>query len=318
MSSSVAESQLAELRAQLELANAARRQAEERANKAEQELNQFKAKIAAIPPASSSASSSLISSTVTDSSSAPATSRDLSESASALLDFLLIVGRCKLEKRTGWVNGRVPLPESVADHMYRMSVMALTCLEYDPATASSATSSDGIDPFRAVQVALVHDLAEAIVGDITPTQYSGVTKAAKHELELNAMETIRDKLRRSHLSPFIAEHVYQCWLEYENGQTATAKYVKNLDKLDMYLQAYEYQLREVTNGTPDGNSIDPSSLVSRLNRFYASVDETRSKIDAQDEKVQHQPKPQQLIHAVLKELETRREAMLEQGKKTQI
>jgi putative hydrolases of HD superfamily len=43
-----------------------------------------------------------------------------------------------------------------ADHMYRMGVMSLL-----------ATDS-GVDTSRCIRMALVHDIAEAIVGDITP------------------------------------------------------------------------------------------------------------------------------------------------------
>jgi hypothetical protein len=44
--------------------------------------------------------------------------------ASALLDFLLVVGRLKTTKRTGWI-GRASAPESISDHMYRMAILSL-------------------------------------------------------------------------------------------------------------------------------------------------------------------------------------------------
>lgn len=236
---------------------------------------------------------------------------NLPQSASSLLDFLLIVGRCKDEKRTGWVNEKVSLPESVADHMFRMSVMALTCVEL----GCSGSGSGRIDTFRAVQIALVHDLAEALVGDITPTQFSGVAKEKKHQLEMQAMNTICDKLRGAHIDSRTSEYMMDLWLEYEGGQTPTAKYVKNLDKLDMYLQAYEYQFREVMQGTPDANANDPNSLLSRLNRFYISAPETQAKINAQDDKAPDEDgRPQQLLHAVISELEVRRARLIEASK----
>ena len=40
-----------------------------------------------------------------------------------VLAFMNIVGKLKHEKRTGWVRAGVHLPESVADHMYKMSMM---------------------------------------------------------------------------------------------------------------------------------------------------------------------------------------------------
>lgn len=40
----------------------------------------------------------------------------------------------------------------------------------------------GIDTRRCTRISLVHDLAECIVGDITP--YCGVSKQEKHQREL--------------------------------------------------------------------------------------------------------------------------------------
>ena len=41
------------------------------------------------------------------------------------VDFLRILHNLKATKRTGWVRKGVEGPESIADHMYRMSVMAM-------------------------------------------------------------------------------------------------------------------------------------------------------------------------------------------------
>jgi len=41
------------------------------------------------------------------------------------LNFFHLVGKLKITKRTGWVNHNVNLPESIADHMYRMSMLAM-------------------------------------------------------------------------------------------------------------------------------------------------------------------------------------------------
>lgn len=42
---------------------------------------------------------------------------------SDVLSFMNTVGKLKHVKRTGWVRAGVHLPESVADHMYKMSMM---------------------------------------------------------------------------------------------------------------------------------------------------------------------------------------------------
>lgn len=40
------------------------------------------------------------------------------------ISFMNIVGRLKTTKRTGWVRSGIHLPESISDHMYRMSMMS--------------------------------------------------------------------------------------------------------------------------------------------------------------------------------------------------
>ena len=64
----------------------------------------------------------------------------------------------------------IDLPESVADHMYRMSMLAFALR--DPA----------VNRDRLIKICLVHDLAEALVGDITPHDQK-VTKEQKRVLE---------------------------------------------------------------------------------------------------------------------------------------
>lgn len=91
-------------------------------------------------------------------------------SASQALDFLRVVGKLKTLKRTGWVNNKIALPESVADHMYRMAMCSF--LITDPA----------LDRTRLMKLAVVHDLAEALVGDIVPHD-ERYTKELKRTLE---------------------------------------------------------------------------------------------------------------------------------------
>ncbi|KAJ2790160.1 hypothetical protein H4R20_007059, partial [Coemansia guatemalensis] len=77
-------------------------------------------------------------------------------SASSVIEFLSIVERLKRTKRTGWINNGISGPESIADHMYRMGIMAMLI---DDAS---------IDRSKCVKMSIVHDLAEALIGDITP------------------------------------------------------------------------------------------------------------------------------------------------------
>mgnify|MGYP000384356317 CR=1 FL=1 len=95
-----------------------------------------------------------------------------------ILPFLREVIKIKQTVRTGWKRVGIPNPESVSDHMYFMALMALSA------------SPPNVDRSRCIQIAIVHDLAECIVGDITPEKFSGVTKEEKHKLEEDAINRI--------------------------------------------------------------------------------------------------------------------------------
>lgn len=85
-------------------------------------------------------------------------------------------------------------------------------------------------------MALVHDLAEAQVGDIAPRE--GISKAEKHRLESEAMHNfVHDML---HNSP-AAQRIESLWREYEDGQSPEAKFVKDLDRFELASQASEYE-----------------------------------------------------------------------------
>jgi putative hydrolase of HD superfamily len=100
----------------------------------------------------------------------------------------------------------------------------------------NADSSNSIDTNKCIQMALVHDLAEATVGDITP--HCGVSDQDKHQMELDAMTKLTTGLLGTAMG---AERILSLWKEYEQGTTEEAKLVKDMDKLEMILQALEYE-----------------------------------------------------------------------------
>jgi putative hydrolase of HD superfamily len=103
---------------------------------------------------------------------------------------------------------------------------------------TTTTTTTTVDTNKCIQMALVHDLAEATVGDITP--YCGVSDQDKHKLELEAMTKLTTDLLGTS-SSLGAEMILSLWKEYEEGTTEEAKLVKDMDKLEMILQALEYE-----------------------------------------------------------------------------
>lgn len=155
----------------------------------------------------------------------PTAAASSTDSCKRAIDFLITARGLKTTQRTGWIMREVaPRVESVADHSWRMTLMAMV-----------AASGEHVDASRCVKIALVHDLAEAAVGDITP--HCGVSDQDKHKLELDAITEMTSKLGSS----LGGDDILALWNEYEGGITEEAKLVKDLDKLEMILQAQEYE-----------------------------------------------------------------------------
>lgn len=135
--------------------------------------------------------------------------------------FLEFVSRLKHLPRKGWVLKGVESPETVAGHMYRMA-MSTFLLPRD------------MNVQKIIKMALVHDLSESIVGDITP--HDKVLPERKRKLEADAMIEIL-----KHVPQWSEEEIFGLWEEYENLSSVEALFVKDLDKFDMILQGFEYE-----------------------------------------------------------------------------
>ena len=88
---------------------------------------------------------------------------------------------------------------------------------------------------RLLKLALLHDLEEAITGDLTPQD-----KESKGE---NIVKAQKISARQQLLSYFPKENqraYRELWLELENEKSKEAQLVHELDKLEMALQANEY------------------------------------------------------------------------------
>jgi len=190
-------------------------------------------------------------------------SKQVDDSADGTLIFLRMVSRLKRLKRTGWVNNGVVDPERVSGHMHRMGIMCLLC---DDAS---------LDMNQLVKIAIVHDLAEALAGDITP--HDGISSSEKFDRENKAIihmlcqlnprkgqETGNEKgkegkgeyvynksatVSAEKISNPAGKRIYDLWNSYEKQTSAEARFVKQLDKLEMIVSAQEYETddQEVEN-----------------------------------------------------------------------
>jgi putative hydrolase of HD superfamily len=143
-----------------------------------------------------------------------------------LFDFLRTAGKLKNTLRYSEINSDARR-ESVADHSWRLSLMVLIVQK---------ELSLNLDVDRAVEIALVHDLAESLTGDIDAVVIARgeISSEEKSRNELEAMLKIKNMLPESS-----RDKIFKLWQEYEKGITAEAKFVKALDKLETITQLIE-------------------------------------------------------------------------------
>lgn len=93
-------------------------------------------------------------------------------------------------------------------------------------------------------------LFQCFLGDIAPAD--GVSDQEKHRREKEAME---------HLITLVGKEtgceIMELWKEYSERKTPEAKFVKDLDRFEMILQAFEYEKAE--------------GKVGRLQEFFDST-----------------------------------------------
>lgn len=91
---------------------------------------------------------------------------------------------------------------------------------------------------RLLELALVHDIAEAETGDCP----KAVQRANPEKKKLkDAQETAAMEKYKNILPPELGVRVFDLWREYEEKQTPEARLVSALDKIDANLQANRHK-----------------------------------------------------------------------------
>lgn len=92
------------------------------------------------------------------------------------------------------------------------------------------------------KMALVHDMAEALVGDITPVD--GVPKSEKNRREATTMDYFTKSLLGRVNGGLTGQQIQDIWQEYEDSVTLESKFVHDVDKIELILQMVEYERSE--------------------------------------------------------------------------
>ena len=140
----------------------------------------------------------------------------------AELALVLEAEALKRTVRAGWQRIGVRDPESVADHSWRLALMAMLYADLL-----------GLDAAKAMRIALLHDLGEARIGDKMPGEW---TAKQKHARERRALVAMLKPLPRQ-----LQARYQQLWMDYETGTSPEAQLVAELDKLEMIAQGVAYE-----------------------------------------------------------------------------
>ncbi|KAI1255174.1 hypothetical protein MGN70_003238 [Eutypa lata] len=152
--------------------------------------------------------------------------------SSSPIPFFHVLERLKTNKREGWRRFGINRGESISDHMYRMSLMSMLC---PPALLPK------IDLAKCMKMCLIHDMAEALVGDITPVD--GIAKPEKSRREAETMDYISEKLLGGVYGGLAGQDIRAIWQEYEDSETLDSHFVHDIDKIELLTQMVEYEKR---------------------------------------------------------------------------
>jgi putative hydrolase of HD superfamily len=133
-----------------------------------------------------------------------------------VLRFLRAAERLKTVTRSGWTSARSP---EASRSTWRLALMAMVLYGRAP----------DVDLARLLKMCLVHDLGEAIGGDVpAPAQAASPGKAARERADLLALVApLPDQARRE---------IVALWDEYEAAESREARLATGLDKLETILQ----------------------------------------------------------------------------------
>jgi putative hydrolases of HD superfamily len=176
-----------------------------------------------------------------------------------LVEFLTELMRLKALPRTGWLLRGIRNVESVADHLYGVTFIAM--LLADCARARGLE----VNVEKVLRMALLHDLSEARTGDLPATIKRYFPAESLKYADKQAASEILAKLGD------LGTAYLALWHEYEERRTLEARLVKAADKLDLLFQAREYErggangLQEFwENAAADFSELDITELIGDL------------------------------------------------------
>jgi len=143
-----------------------------------------------------------------------------------IIKFLTMTGKSKKILRSGWVREKIKDPESVAEHSFQLSVLAMVLAD-----------DLSVDREKLIKMAILHDLGEVVTGDLVWSRGEIIDikkRAEKEKLEREGIEKVFRTIGKS-------DEYKEIFEEMIARTSQEAKMFWQLDKLEMAFQALEYE-----------------------------------------------------------------------------
>jgi len=168
---------------------------------------------------------------------------------SSFIDFFHEVGKLKDTAGRGWILIGAENPASVTDHSFRMAIMAWFL----------GKKKKNINFEKAIKMALVHDLCELHAENLTPYDHGHLPKdkkdwpAAFDKLprfsKSKKLENFLKKEKKekkallkitANMPGDLKKEIISLWQDYSKGSSREARFVRQINRLETLLQAFEY------------------------------------------------------------------------------
>lgn len=141
-----------------------------------------------------------------------------------VINYYVLCNKLKNVIRTGWLDWNVNRErvESIAEHIFGVQMLAIAM--------KSEYGYDDVDILKVIYMLAIHELGEAIIGDLTQFQ---ISKAEKEVIEHEAVHKILGSL-------LDGEEIEKLFLEFDNKNSKEALFAYQCDKLECDLQCKLY------------------------------------------------------------------------------
>jgi putative hydrolase of HD superfamily len=174
---------------------------------------------------------------------------------SPLIQAFLEFAHLKQLYRQGWLKRGIPqeLCESVAEHTLGVTVLALWL---------SQSRFPELDLTKVLLMAILHDFGEIYAGDLVPSDE--VAAEVKHIREKQSLQRVLGKLTRG-------EDYQAIWEEFEREETLEARFIHQVDRLEMGFQAAIYGLQGLIDPAEFFQTTEKALSDTRLQEIIAEL-----------------------------------------------